>query len=196
MPTSLEKQITDGAQIFLGAHASYFIDKRVPDRIMDRTSGFQIQDMRQRQGCWIAEYDVIFAGVAGAYLWDLGKDLAKDYLKKTFQQLIHSSYEAWTHRCPIVGTPFERIEPVLELPAQQNVPVFDFDAEDEFQRRRLYNRVDESFSKMTAPIGRAASHVELWFDERRLGAHKRRVFTDSEITEAVLSLKQDTRRLV
>jgi hypothetical protein len=188
MPTSLEKQITEGAQIFLAAHATYFTEGRVPDRLMDRSCYYQIQDIRQRPGCWIAEYDLTIAA-AGGYFLGIGRDLAKDYLKKAFQELIRHSYQAWKNGRPIVGTPFERIVPTLNMPSERNAPVFDFEAEEEGQRRRLYARVDFGLSKVTAPIGRAATHVDISFDDERLDRIKQRTYSEAEIEEALLPLK-------
>jgi hypothetical protein len=52
MAPSLEKQITAGAQEFLGAHAYFFTEGQIPASIQDHTKRFQIVSVRARLRPW------------------------------------------------------------------------------------------------------------------------------------------------
>jgi hypothetical protein len=110
-------------QVFCGAQLAYFVEGRVPDRIMDRTRYYQLQDFRQRPACWIAELDMSTATVAlgsGYFLGHLVKDIVgdalKDFVRQNVRQFVGDSYCDWKARRLIIHPPFERIEPMLGLP--------------------------------------------------------------------------------
>lgn len=203
MPTSLEKQITAGAQEFLGAHAYFFTEGRIPVNIGDRSKLFHIHDLRQKNGSWEAIYAIDLANVASdfviQYVRELTKDLAAEAALATkvgFLYLIHRSYKAWKERAPLRDRTFDRIAPVLPEVSGNGAPMFDTEAEHVNRRRRLFGRVNSSMSKMTAPIGRGATHLDVWLDNMPLDHIEHRFYSDEEIITALLPLRQswDARR--
>ncbi len=206
MPPSLERQITAGAQEFLGAHAYFFTEGRIPQSVQDHSRYFQLHDLRQRDGSWEAFYVVdVASGLASEfakeYAKELTKELARDAATATklgFAYLIYHSYKAWKSRKPLSDQAFDRIEPVLPFSGGNGQPIFDNGMEAERQRRLLFERTDASIAKMTAPIGRAAAHVDVWFDDEHLDHIERRIYPEAEITSAVIQLREARvrRRLV
>ena len=45
---SASKQVVQGAQMFLGAHAHYYLTGIVPERINDKGPGYEITDLARR----------------------------------------------------------------------------------------------------------------------------------------------------
>ena len=195
MPESLKRQISEGMQIFVGAQLSYFVEGRVPDRVMERTRYYELHDFQERPACWIAEQDITLTGqVATGYFLgriavDMVGDLAKDFIKQAVRNFFVDSMRDWKARRLIMHPDFERIEPVLSLPSV-NVPVFHDPAEQERQKRRLYSRMNFAMAKITAPIRRAATQVDVWFDDVQLDHIEQRFFSDEEILEALLPLRE------
>ena len=196
MPTSIEKQITSGAQEFLGAHAYFFTEGRVPDNVGDHSRYFHIHDLRQRDGSWEAIYAVeistFASGVLAEYIRELTKDLALDAATLTrlgFRLLVLQSYKCWLNRRPIQNRVFDRIEPVFTETTGNKSPIFDIDLDGDSQRRRLFERTNSSMVKITSPINRAATHVDMWIDEVKLDRRERRVPSEAEITAAVAPLR-------
>jgi hypothetical protein len=190
MPTSFEKQITTGAQMFLGAHAYYHTERRIPNAVMDHSRHFQVHDVRYQRGSWEALYEVSFAGlVVRELLIDAVKDTAKGVAKDAFKTLVQQSYVAWKNRRILVGSSFDNSQITLDAPGPSNTPIFDFSAEDEMQRKRLFERIDQSVSLMSSPIGTAAGNFEIWLDEYRLDRIERRIYTDQEIVDALRPLQ-------
>jgi hypothetical protein len=198
MPPSLVKQITAGAQEFLGSHAYFFTEGRIPTNVNDHSRYFQLHDLQQRNGSWEAVYIIeLVSGLANdfvqEYAKELTKELARDAAAATklgFAYLIYRSFTAWKARRPLRDDTFDRIEPVLSFSGGNGQPLFDAGLEAERQRRSLYERTDSSFAKMTAPIGRAAEHVDVWFDDTHLDRLVRRSMPEAEITDAVLHLRE------
>lgn len=197
MPTSLEKQITAGAQEFLGAHAYFFTEGRIPTHVNDQSDYFHIHDMRQRDGSWEATFSIDVATVASQFVKDyvqaLTKDLAVEAALATkigFYYLVKHSYKSWQKRRPLTDTVFDRIEPVLMASQGNGQPVFDLTIENERQRRLLFKRTDASMAKITAPIGRSATHVDISFDDQKLDQIHRKFVSEDEITAALLPLRQ------
>ncbi len=190
MPTSSVKQIVAGAQEFLGAHAYFLTEGRIPTNINDHSRHFRLHDIRQRDGSWEAHFLIDL--FVDEYLRNLTKDAARFAATGTWTvlgTLVYMSIEAWRTRRPIADQTFDRIEPTLSFSDGNREPIIDVHREREHLRRLLFERVDASMSKMTAPIGRAATHVDLWFDDRHLERIEHR-FLEREITEAVRELRQ------
>lgn len=151
--TAGSKQVIAGAQMFLGAHAHYYLGATVPDKINDHAPGYFIRDLGRRQGSLIAEFLV---GLATCATWEVAK-----YAYNTFTL---ESYAAAKAGRLIEEPPFERRQPSLRGYGGMNEPVFDTTAAREYQRRRLYQRTRQSMAYMTAPLGITASVVELSLD--------------------------------
>ena len=92
MSESLKRQISEGMQIFVGAQLSYFVEGRVPDRVMERTRYYELHDFQERPACWIAEQDITLTGqVATGYFLgrialDMVGDLTKDFMKQAVRR--------------------------------------------------------------------------------------------------------------
>ncbi len=201
MPTSLEKQITAGAQEFLGAHAYFFTEGKIPGYIGDHAKYFQIHDFRQRDGSWEALFQIDLANVASEFVTEYVRELTKGaaddaalVTKLGFLWLVHRSYKSWVERRPLRERTFDRIEPVLSDVSGNGAPLYDPDTGNDVQRQRLYERTYSAMTKMSAPIGRAASEVELWLDDQKLDKLQRRIVTEEEITTAVLQLRDGVSR--
>ena len=197
MPTALEKQIAAGAQEFLGAHAHFFTEGRIPTNINDHSRHFSVHDVRRKHGSWEAIFEVAIGVTAGSFLKEylsaLTKDIAKDAASATklgFVYLVDQSYKAWKERRPLTEQTFERIEPILTEQTGNRAPMIDVDAEHERQRHRLFDRVNLSMTKITAPIGRAAAYTDIFLDDRRLDRIERRIISVEEISAAILPLRE------
>ncbi len=179
--------------MFLGAHAYYFTVGHVPNAIMDRSAHFEIHDVRFQKGSWEAVYSIsVHTTALYGIMPDSIKDIAKDFAREQFKELIKQSVAAWKRRRALVGTLFAGIEPVLDSPGPSNQPVFDFSAEDEEQRQRLYERTDRSMALMSRPIGLAADHCEMWLDDTPLHRVNRRTVSEQDIVEGLKPLKSLT----
>jgi hypothetical protein len=124
---------------------------------------------------------------------EITKHVAEDAASLTklgFLYLILHSYQAWRERRPMSDGLFDRVEPVFTEVSGNGAPIVAIDAEHENQRRRLFERVNSSMSKITAPIGRAATHVDIWVDNEKLDRLERRFsVTEEEIAAALLPLR-------
>ncbi len=174
---SASKQVIAGAQMFLGAHAHYFTEARIPDRILDRTHSYEIGDLARRRGSWEADFalNILANGV-----WDV--------VKFGFGLFVLQSYKAWSEGRLFEDPPYERIEPILEMRGSQNWQFIDLEAERFEQRRRLFARVSDAMALITAPNGSSSTYVEIFLDDQQLGTIERRVFAEADITAAVHSL--------
>ena len=81
MPTSLEKQITEGAQEFLGAHAYFFTEGRIPKNVSDRSKYFHIHDIRRRDGSWEAVFTIEISVMAYILSLEFFKEYARELTK-------------------------------------------------------------------------------------------------------------------
>jgi hypothetical protein len=197
MPTSLEKQITAGAQEFLGAHAYFFTEGRIPLNVADRSRLFQIHDVRLRKGRWEAIYAIDLANVASEFVTQYVRELTKNLsveaalaTKIGFAYLIHRSYKAWKQRRPLGDYLFDRTSQVLSDANANGAPMLDLEGEQERERRRLHERTNSSMSKITAPIPRAATHLVIWFDDVEMDRMDRRFYSEDEITAALQPLRE------
>lgn len=196
MPPSLEKQITVGAQEFLGAHAYFFTEGRIPTNIGDHSKYFHIHDFRTRRGSWEALYTLDVTTIASEFALEYVRELTKtaaadvaSLTKLAFIYLVHRSYIAWTERRPLSENTFDRIEPVFTDANGNGAPFYDWEQENAMKRRRLFDRTNSSISKMTSSLGRAATHVDLWLDEMHLGRIERR-YSDDEIETALFPIRE------
>jgi hypothetical protein len=194
MPPRFEKQITAGAQEFLGAHAYFLTEGRIPKNVTDHSEYFQIYDVRQRNACWEAIFTV---GIASLFFKKYIEELidgaaveAAVATKLGFRYLVRSSYKAWQERRPMTDRTFDRIEPVFVASTGNRAPIVDIEAEREIQRRRLFERTNSSMKKITAPLGRAAAHVDIWFDDQRLDHIECRFISEEDITAALVPFRE------
>ena len=202
MPTSLEKQITAGAQEFLGAHAYFFTEGRIPTNVGDHSRHFHIHDFRQKDGSWEALFTVDFSTVATEFAQEYVRELTKNMAveaalgtKLAFVWLLHRSYKSWTERSPLRDRTFDRIEPVLSDLSGNGAPIFDPEPDHQEQRTRLYDRTQSSMTKISSPIGRAATHVDIWIEDQKLDRLERRIVTDEDITAALIPLREHLNRI-
>jgi hypothetical protein len=199
MPPRYERQITAGAQEFLGAHAYFFTEGRVPPKVSDHSHNFCIDDIRQKDGCWEANFAINIFGIyiASVFLKKYTEELTNDFAvkaaratKASFTYLVQRSYGAWQERRPLNERTFHRIEPILTEHGGNGAPLFDAEPEHEKQRRLLFERVNSSMTKITAPIGYAAAHVDIWLDDLHLDHRNRRFcYSEDEISAALLSFR-------
>lgn len=199
MPTSFEKQVIAGAQEFLGSHAFFFTEGTIPTNVNDHSKHFRLHGIRQRDACWEAIFGIdlnfIAPEIVQEYVSHLAKGFAKDAADLTrlaFYALIYESFKTWKNRRPLSNPVFDRIEPVFSGQSGNQAPMFDQTNEAEMQRRKLYGRVGTSMVKITAPLGRAALHVDIWFDDQKLDHMERRIVTIEEaIAEALTPIRRE-----
>lgn len=194
MPVSLEKQVTFGAQILLGAHAAYFTECAVPDRIMDRSRHYQLSDVRSgdvraNRFPWAAEYHLEILGLGTFDLNEVVWDLAQERIGDELVRFLHQSIAAWMQRRPAAASPHARLAALLDTPPSPRHPILDLDGAEAEQRHRLYQRTDEAMARITTPLGRAATGLDIWLDGELLTQFERRVFTDEDIARALSPLK-------
>lgn len=171
--TAGSKQVIVGAQMFLGAHAHYYLDGTVPDRINDRAAGFAIRDIGRRQGSLIMEFAM---GLLGSAVWDVANAIYG------FDRMALESYKAFKARRVFEDPPYEWRQRSLQGPGM-NEPVFDSALAREYQRRRLFQRTKQSVAYMTAPIGVTASFVELSINGRHFDTLNGRMASGEDIDE-------------
>ena len=81
---SASKQVVQGAQVFLGAHAHYYMTGVVPDRINDKGPGYEITDLARRAGSWRADFAI---SLCADGMWEA--------MKLDFALFLYESYRAW-----------------------------------------------------------------------------------------------------
>jgi hypothetical protein len=181
LASSASKQAVEGAQMFLGAHAHYYLAGRVPQRINDRAPGYEITDLARRAGSWEADFAInIFAeGV-----WDI--------VKYAFPSLIYDSYRAWVQGRVYEDPPFERRDPYLGSEVEPSAPSLDPVATRRLQQERLSRRVGRAIAHMTAGIGTSASVLEMTIDDHTFAVIECRVplWNEDEVTEGVSLFRQ------
>lgn len=191
MPQSFKNQIGEGMQRYVGAQLCYFVEGRLPNRVMGQTPYYRLHDVQERPACWIAEMDITanVAALAGGFILrdvvgGLVGDALKEYARDAVREFFKGCFAAWRDRLLIEHPPFERIEPVLSMPGA-NMPFVDDAAEQELQRRNLYRRMSDGMAHITSPIRRAATHVDVWFDDLHLDCIENRHYSDDEIESAL-----------
>jgi hypothetical protein len=195
MPQALKHEIGEGMQWFVGAPLWYAVEGSVPSRIPTHATFYEFDDFQERQACWIVEMDVTTSAVilGGGYLLrDVTKDLIGDALKagvkRAFRHFVKSSYDAMMKRELVEHAPRERIEPFLTMPGDNMAAEA---AEQLLQKQRLYRRMNGAMANITSPIHRAATQVDVWFDEEHLGCIDWRIYGDVQIESAIRSLMKD-----
>ena len=198
MPARFEKQITAGAQEFLGAHAYFLTEGRIPKHVADHSEYSQIYDVRQRNGSWETIFTI---GIAGLFFKKYFEELidgvtvdAAAATKLVFRYLVRSSYKAWQQRRPMTDRTFDRIEPVFVAFTGNRTPIVDIEVEREMQRRLLFQRTNSSMKRITAPLGRAAAHVDIWLDDQRLDHLESRFISEDDNRCGSSSISQDVGR--
>jgi hypothetical protein len=183
---SASAQVVPGARLLLGAHAHFYLNGVVPDRINDKGPGYEIGDLGRREGSWVADFVI-------------------NLLSNETSHLIHLAFEVY-----MLGymqhwkdgrefdPAFERREPYFGSYGGVNEPFIDAVAEREHQLRRLNRRTGHAVSNLTAAIGTSASVLEMSIDGRVIAVFDRRypAYGEDEITEAVSFFRQSqpTRR--
>jgi hypothetical protein len=181
LATSASKQAVEGTQMFLGAHAHYYLTGRVPQRVNDKGPGYEITDLARHAGSWEADFAInIFAEGA----WD-----AVTY---AFPALIYDSYRAWAQGRVYEDPPFERREPFLGHGSGPSEPSLDPVAARRLQQERLSRRVDRAIAHMTAGIGTSASVLEMTIDGHTFAVIECRVplWSEAEVAEGVSLFRQ------
>ncbi len=183
---SASKQAIQGAQMFLGAHAHYFLSGIVPDRINDRTPGYEITDRARRADAWEADFVInLFAeGV-----WDGGK--------YDFPVLVYDFYRAWAAGRVYEDPPLQRRAPYLGVDGGTNAPFIDNEPVRRQQQRRLTRRVANAVAHMSAALGTSASVLEMSIDSHTFAIIEGRVpvWSEDDVTEGV-SLYRDSVQMV
>ena len=112
--SDLEKQVINGASLFLGGHAAYLTEGLVPDHIMERTRHYALHDVRRRRGPFSLEARISFQTDpltrGGGYLARL---VAQSPTKKAFKALVLDSFDAWQKKQPLRAGFGDRVEPIL-----------------------------------------------------------------------------------
>lgn len=181
LATSASKQAVEGAQMFLGAHAHYYLTGRVPQRINDRGPGYEITDLARQGGSWEADFAInIFA------------EGVRDGAQHAFPVLVFDSYRAWSQGRPYRDPPFERREPLLARFATPSDGAGDPIAERHQQQDLLTRRVGQAVAHMSAAIGTSASVLELAIDDYVFAIIDGRTqrWSADEITEGVSAFRR------
>lgn len=194
MRWTYRNQIGEGMQRYVGAQLCYFVEGRLPTRIMGETDYYRLDDVQQPPACWIADMEIttsVAAMASGFILRDvvggLVGDALKDFIKLAVRHFFAECFAAVNARRLIEHPPFERIEPVLTIPGA-NMPFLDNLAEHELQKDNLYRRKRDGLALITSPLRRSATYADVWFDDERLGRLEHRMHSEEDIASAVRTL--------
>lgn len=179
--TSGSKQVVAGAQMLLGAHAHYYLSGAIPERINDNAPGFVIRDLGRKRGSLIAEFLVVLLAPA---MWDAAR--------YSYVAFVRDSYAAAKHGRLFDDPPFDHLQPSLATFDGGNHPLFDLVAAREMQQRRLYQRVRQSRTQISAPVSVTASGVELSIDGYHLDTISHRAHTDEDINEGLRLFREQS----
>jgi hypothetical protein len=176
---SASKQAVEGAQMFLGAHAHYYLNGSVPQRIYDKGPGYEITDLARTAASWEADFAI-----------SLSDDLVSDVSGQSFPILLYDSYRAWAQGRVYEDPPIAQRDPHFGMLSATDDDYLD--AERRHQQERLYRRVGRAVAHMTAGIGTSASVLELTIDDHMFAILDRRVplVTVDEVTEGVSLFRQ------
>jgi hypothetical protein len=168
---SASKQVVQGAQMFLGAHAHYYLSGIVPERINDKGPGYEITDLARRAGSWRADFAV---SLCADGMWEA--------MKLDFGLFVYESYRAWAEGRVYEDPPFETSEPYAGS----------YDGSRQHQRLRLSKRVGQSIALITAPNGTSASVLEMSIDSFVFAVieHRIPVYSEEDVTEAVSRFRE------
>jgi hypothetical protein len=171
---SASKQVVQGAQMFLGAHAHYYLTGIVPDRINDKGPGYEIMDLARRSESWRADFAI---SLCADGMWEA--------MKLDFALFVYESYRAWAEGRVYEDPPFETSEPFAGS----------YDSSRQQQRVRLSRRVGQAVALITAPNGTSASVLEMSIDSFVFAVieHRIPVYTEEDVTEAVSRFRETFR---
>lgn len=176
---SASKQVVEGAQMFLGAHAHYYLVGRIPERINDKGPGYEITDLARRAGSWEAHFAISVIGAG-----------AGDVAGNAFAVLVYDSYRAWAQGRVYEDPPIQYRDAYLGAcgPSHEPFP----GPERRYQQERLHRRVGRAVAHMTAGIGTSASALELTIDDHMFAVLDRRVplVSEDEVTEGLSLFRQ------
>jgi hypothetical protein len=176
---SASKQVVEGAQMFLGAHAHYFLTGRLPERINDKGPGYEITDLARQANSWEANFAIHLLAEG---VWDAAR--------YAFPMLIYDSFRAWSQGRVYEDPPIQYRDPYLGACSMPNEP--SFDPERWYQQERLHRRVGRALAHMSAGIGSSALALELTIDDHMFAILDRRVplVSEDEVTEGLTLFRQ------
>jgi hypothetical protein len=165
---SASKQVVQGAQVFLGAHAHYYMTGAVPDRINDKGPGYEITDLARRAGSWRADFAI---SLCADGMWEA--------MTLGFGLFVYESYRAWAEGRVFQDPPFERSPLLLGR----------HDGADDSRR------VGQAIALVTAPNGTSASVLEMSIDGHAFAVigHRIPFYSEEEVTEAVSRFRESFR---
>ena len=173
---SASKQVIQGAQLLLGAHAHFYLNGVVPDRINDKSPGYEISDLARRAGSWETDF-----------LINLLSNETSHLIHLAFDVFLISYMQQWKDGRDFADPAFERREPYFSSYGGVNEPFIDAAAEREHQLRRLSRRTGHAMAYLTAPNGTSSSTLEMSIDGRVIAVFDRRYpfYSEDEVAEAV-----------
>ena len=179
---SASKQVVQGAQLLLGAHAHFYLNGVVPDRVNDRAPGYEISDLGRHAGSWVADFVINLLSEETSHFIHF----AFDFYLLAYMQQWHAGSECKE------GPEYVRREPHFGSYGGVNEPFIDAAAEHQHQLRRLSRRTGHAVSSLTAPNGTSSSVLEMSIDGRVAAVFNRRypLYGEDEITEAVSLFRQ------
>lgn len=179
LATSASKRVVEGAQMFLGAHAHYYLTGKVPQRINDKAPGYEITDLARNAESWEAEFAI-----------NLFAEPGRDVDKYAFPVLIDDSYRAWANGRVYEDPPSLYRDPYFGTCAVSVDPPYDPDRRR--QQEQLYHRVGRAVAHMTVALGTSASVLELAIDGHMFAGIDQRVpfITEEEVTEGVSAFRR------
>lgn len=180
---SASKQVIAGAQALLSAHGYYFTQAMVPDRLLDRSDYFEINDLARSDGdTWRADFRI-----------DVASDEYSDTKKFGFGAFFAASYRAWLEKKLCGDPPYDRRQPILAYPAHHaNIAASDDSVPSMTHRRRLYAKLSDAMALITAPIGASSTSLELFWDGKLLDTRASRHYSDADIEDALVAIKLRT----
>jgi hypothetical protein len=183
---SASAQVVPGARLLLGAHANFYLNGIVPDRILEKGPGYEIGDLGRREGSWVADFVINFLSNETSHLLHLA-----------FEVYLFAYIQHWKDGREFADQA-ERREPYFGSYGGVNEPFIDSVADREHQLRRLSRRTTDAVWHLTAAIGTSASVLTMSLDGRVIAVFDRRypLNGEQEITEAlsVYRQSQPTRR--
>ena len=168
---SASKQVVQGAQMLLGAHAHYYLTGIVPERINDKGPGYEITDLARRADSWRADFAI---SLCADGMWEA--------MKLDFGLFVYESYRAWAEGRVYEDPPFESSAPYAGS----------YDGSRQQQRLRLSRRVGQAIALVTAPNGTSAEVLEMSIDGYVFAVieHRIPVYSEEDVTEAVSRFRE------
>lgn len=172
--------VIEGGKRFLAAHAYFYVDGVVPERLFSHTQEFQIRFRGTQSGSLI--YDLVI-NVGGSAIYDV--------LRFSFEAFLVHSFLTWREGRKLEEPGHFRMQPMLEG-RYVNHPTFDVSPERDRECEKLAERITQAMGQMTMPIGRSAARLDLSLNGKNLGTWDRRLrsWTEEDIAVAVRSLRR------